>query len=161
MPRFMLIRWSAYAECRSSGGVSRASSVGLAGPEAARCPTPSSAEQRKRVPRLPDQREERERATACSINPSTSVLRPADAVDESSPPRQPVASAATPPNASASPASRERDPTHVVQVDDDEREHDPVSERVDDAAYLDEPDLARQVRIEPARRYASRCISGF
>ena len=46
---------------------------------------------------------------------------------------------------------RERDPAHVVEVDDGEREDDPVPERVHDAAGLDEPDRAREMRVEPAQ----------
>ena len=40
-----------------------------------------------------------------------------------------------------------RDPAHVVKADDREREYDPVPECVHDAADLDEPDHARQVRV--------------
>ena len=53
---------------------------------------------------------------------------------------------------------RERDPAHVVQVDDGEREDDPVAERVHDAAGLDEPDRARQMRVEPAQVRRQRRI---
>jgi hypothetical protein len=45
---------------------------------------------------------------------------------------------------------REGDPAHVVEVDDGEREHDPVPERVDDAARLHEPDRSRELRVEPS-----------
>ena len=50
----------------------------------------------------------------------------------------------------------ERDPAHVVQVDDDEREDDPVAQRVDDSAGLDEPDLPGQHRVEAAEIRSQR-----
>jgi hypothetical protein len=43
----------------------------------------------------------------------------------------------------------ETDVAHVVQVDDQERDHDPVSERVGDAAGLEQPDGAGELRSQP------------
>jgi hypothetical protein len=98
----MLIRWSAYAECRSSGGVSRASSVDCPGQKHA-VPAPSRPSSAKacHASRISGKSE---KATACNINPSRSVLRP-PMRSTVEPATQPVPSAATPPNASASPAS--------------------------------------------------------
>jgi hypothetical protein len=38
----------------------------------------------------------------------------------------------------------------LVQVDDEERDHDPVAKRVGDAAGLDQPDRTGQLRIQAA-----------
>ena len=48
------------------------------------------------------------------------------------------------------PRGPERDPAHVVQVDDQEREHDAVAERVEQRAGLEHIDVVRQPRIEAA-----------
>jgi hypothetical protein len=37
---------------------------------------------------------------------------------------------------------------HVVQVDDEERDHDPVAERVRHPAGLEQPDRARKLRLQ-------------
>ena len=50
------------------------------------------------------------------------------------------------------PRGPEREAANVVQVEDEEREHDAVPERVDDPAALEEPDIPRQLRIEPTQR---------
>ena len=50
-----------------------------------------------------------------------------------------------------SPATRERDPAHVVEVDEREREHDPVPERVAEPAELEGLDGARQAAVEAAQ----------
>src|SRR4029453_17359688 len=42
----------------------------------------------------------------------------------------------------------EPDPPHVVQVDHEERDHDPVAERVCDAAGLQQPDRSRKLRLQ-------------
>ena len=44
----------------------------------------------------------------------------------------------------------QREPADVVQVDDEEREHEPVSERVREAADLEQPDGQREARVQAA-----------
>jgi hypothetical protein len=46
---------------------------------------------------------------------------------------------------------RDSEPAHVVQVDREEREDDPVAERVGDAADLEQPDVAGQLRVERSK----------
>ena len=48
------------------------------------------------------------------------------------------------------PCDPERDSAHVVQVDDEKREHDPVPEGVDEPADLENPDVPWQLRIQAA-----------
>jgi hypothetical protein len=105
-------------------------------------------EEREGVPRLADQREHRERGRL-QHEPEQEGVTSADPID------RPAGAEARDERGHAGEGEREprlgeRDPAHVVQVDDDERDHDPVAERVHDAAGLDEPDRAGQVRIEPA-----------
>src|SRR5262249_46446162 len=47
-----------------------------------------------------------------------------------------------------------------MEVDDEERQDDAVSERVDDAADLEEPDVVRQLRVEPAEETHRRNLAG-
>ena len=49
------------------------------------------------------------------------------------------------------PRGPEREPAHVVEVDDDERERDPVPEGVDEPAGLHGPDGARKPRVDAAQ----------
>ena len=44
----------------------------------------------------------------------------------------------------------ERDPLHVVQIDEHEREHDAVPERVREAAELQQLHIAGEARVEAA-----------
>ena len=44
----------------------------------------------------------------------------------------------------------ERDPAHVVEVDEQEREDDAVPERVDERSELEHVDVPRQARVERA-----------
>jgi hypothetical protein len=46
------------------------------------------------------------------------------------------------------PGGCDPEPANVGQVDREEREHDPVPERVRDAADLEQPDVAWKLRIE-------------
>ena len=46
------------------------------------------------------------------------------------------------------PRHAESETTDVVQVDDEERQHDAVAERVHDTAELEQPHVARQLRVE-------------
>jgi hypothetical protein len=120
---------------------------GLAGPEAggARALEP---EEREGVPRLADEREQCERDSLQQQSEQQRVAA-ADPVDDR--PRSPARSQrGSPAEREREPGLGERDPTHVVQVDDDEREHDPIAERVDHPAGLDEPDLPRKMWVEPA-----------
>ena len=48
------------------------------------------------------------------------------------------------------PREAERDPAHVVQVDDQERQHDPVTEGVRQPADLQDPDRPRELGIQAA-----------
>ena len=45
----------------------------------------------------------------------------------------------------------QRDTANVVQVDDHERDHDPVAEGVCEPAYLKDPDVPRQPRVQAAK----------
>ncbi len=67
---------------------------------------------------------------------------------ESAPPRKPLASAAADWTAAAQAGEPERDPAHVVEVDEQERQHDAVPERVDERSELEHVDGPRQSRIE-------------
>ena len=49
------------------------------------------------------------------------------------------------------PGRPQPEPTHVVQVDDEERQHDAVPERVDDAAGLEQPHLAGKLGVKGAK----------
>ena len=57
------------------------------------------------------------------------------------------------------PGGSQPEAADVVEVDDEERQHDAVPERVDDAADLEEPDVARQLRIEAAEQPHSATVS--
>jgi hypothetical protein len=105
-------------------------------------------EQRERLPGLADEREERERR-GLQEEPEQQRVAPADPVDRRAG-REPGRERGHAREREREPGLGERDPAHVVQVDDDERDHDAVAERVHDAARLDEPDRARKVRVEPA-----------
>ena len=105
-------------------------------------------QQRERLPRLADQREER-KGNRLEQQAEQQRVPPTEAVDDragSEAGRQGGDGAGREGEARCG----ERDPAHVVQVDDDEREHDPVPQGVDDSAALDEPDLPRQERVEAA-----------
>jgi hypothetical protein len=130
----------------------------LAGPEARR-PDALQPEQRECLPRLADQREHRERG-GLQQEPEQQRVAPADVVD------RPAGAEAGDERRDARERQREsglgeRDPAHVVQVDDDERDHDPVPECVHDAADLDEPDRSREVRVEPAEIRSQRFHRAF
>jgi hypothetical protein len=105
-------------------------------------------EQRERLPRLANQREHRE-CGRLQGQPQQERVAPTDAVDRRAR-QEPRAQRGHAAEGKREARLGERDPAHVVQVDDDEREGDPVSESVDDTAYLDQPDLSRQVRVELA-----------
>ena len=117
----------------------------LAGPEAGRAGA-FEREERERLPRLPDQREERERGRL-EQEAEEERVPPADPVDRRAG-REPDEQRGGAGRREREARLRERDPADVVEVDDDEREDDPVPERVDHAARLHEPDRAREVRIE-------------
>jgi hypothetical protein len=120
----------------------------LAGPEARRADA-FEREERVGVPGVPDQREEGEgdelQEQAEDERVAASYL-----VDERAG-AQAGDERGGPADGEREAGLRERDPAHVVQVDDREGEHDPVPERVHDATHLYEPDHARQVRVEPAQ----------
>ncbi len=44
----------------------------------------------------------------------------------------------------------EPEAAHAVEVDDEERQHEAVAERVREPAELQQPDLAREARVESA-----------
>jgi hypothetical protein len=46
------------------------------------------------------------------------------------------------------PCEPEAEPAHVVQINDEERQDEAVAERVREAAELQQPHVARQLRIE-------------
>ena len=76
----------------------------------------------------------------------------ADPVDHGARRGCPAASCAADETPTTRPGGAEPEAADVVQVDDEERQHDPVPERVEDAADLQQPDVAGQPRIEPAER---------
>ena len=120
---------------------------GLARPEAG-CADAFEADQREGLPGLPDQREHHERGRL-EGQPEQERVAPADAVDGGAC-HQPRGQCGHAAEGKREARLGERDPAHVVEVDDDERQDDPVPERVDDAADLNQPDLARQMRVELA-----------
>ena len=102
------------------------------------------------LPRLPH---ERQQAEADRLQDEAAAERQprADAVDQRA--RRRSRRRAAPPTRRRRQAGRaEPEAAHVVQVDDEEREDDPVPERVDHAADLEQPDVAREPRIEPSER---------
>ena len=119
----------------------------LAGPKTRR-PRAFEREQDEGVPRLADEGEQGERDRLEQQSQEQGVP-PAETVDECPGPET-GCERGNSARGEREARGRERDSAHVVQVDDDERKDDPVPERVDNAAGLDEPDLARQHRVEAA-----------
>ena len=100
------------------------------------------------MPRLANERKQRER-DCLNQEAEHERVPPADPVDQCAR-HQPGGQGGGAADRERETRVRERDPAHVVQVDDREWEDDAVAERVHDAACLDEPDGARKVRVEPA-----------
>ena len=109
-------------------------------------PMPFHGEQDERLPRLADEREEPE-ADRLEHEAAAERQPRADAVDDDAR-ADPTDEQRRRGDADDQPGSPEREPAHVVEVDDEEREHDPVPEGVDHPADLEQPHLARQLRIE-------------
>ncbi len=123
----------------------------LARPESGRA-DPFHREEDERLPRLADEGEE---AEADGLEGEAAAERQprADPVDH-----DPGGDARTEQRrrgeADDQAGRPEREAAHVVQVDDEEREHDPVPEGVDHPADLEQPHLPGQLRIEPPEQAA-------
>ena len=129
----------------------------LARPEAA-VPEAAQRVRRERLPRLVRRtgrapiadRQEAERDRRASRRPPTPV-------DSAAPTSGPATSADAPfvaeDQARRAPSD---EPADVVQVDEQEREHEPVPERVREPAGLEDLDRARQPRVQAARGTRAR-----
>jgi hypothetical protein len=116
-------------------------------PERAAADAPQRVD-RECVPRRPDQRHERERERHHRERSEQHALR-ADPVGE-----RPAEEAARERrhrlDRSSEAGETERDPTHVVEIDEQEREDDAVPERVDERPELEHVDGPRQPWVEAA-----------
>src|SRR5262249_13215783 len=121
----------------------------LAGPEPRRA-GPFDREQRKRLPRLPD---EREQPVADGLyDEAAAERRPgADAVDHGTG-EEARGQLRRGRDGHYQPGGAEAESGNIVQVDDQERQDDPVPEGIGDAARLQEPDRPRKPRIEASER---------
>ena len=155
MPRFIVRRCWANAACRRAAGVRREISVDWLGQK----PADAGAFDREQDVRLPRLADEREEAEADRLEHEAAAEREprADAVDQV-PGEDSRREQRRRRDADDQAGRAEREPAHVVQVDDEEREHDPVPEGVDHPADLEQPHLAGQLRIEaPERPAPPRC----
>jgi len=137
-------------ECRVApvGRRQRAEQGRLARPEGTAARADEHVQQ-QRLPRRADQREEREphrhhdeRAAEDGARPDPVRERPAD--ESGAQCRRRVRS-------DDHACEAQRDPAHVVQVDDQERPDHSVAEHVRETARLQDPDVARQVRVEASQ----------
>ncbi len=103
-------------------------------------------DQDERLPRLADERHQPE-ADRLQHESAAECEPWAEAVDHR-PGEDPGAELADRRNGDDEARRSQAEAADVVQVDHEEREHDPVPEGVQDAADLEEPDLARQLRIQ-------------
>ena len=149
MPRFIVRRCCANAACRRAAGVSRAISVDWLGQKAA-APAPSivtsanacHGSRTSGSSPIP---------TACRSRARAERQARADPVDHRS--REEARDELGGRGERDDQAGRsEPEAADVVQVDDEERQHDAVPEGVDEPADLQEPDLPRQARIETPER---------
>ena len=141
-PRFIVTRCTANAACRALGGVSPVSRLDWLGQNA---PLPDAEQdvERERLPRRCRISGNSEIATAITssapistrFGPSRSDERAGDEARGERGGRV---------DRGREPGEAERDPAHVVQVDDQERQDDPVPERVRQPADLQHPDRPRQ-----------------
>ena len=111
--------------------------------------TPDEEVQRKRLPRLADQRKECERdrgqhERTAQHDPGTEPIRQR-APDEPGRERRQRT------GGDDEAGDAERDPPDVVQVDDQERPDDAVPEHVHEPARLQDPDVPRKLRIQAAK----------
>ena len=143
---------------RPSGGARRSSApVSMLDWLGQNAPLPDAEQRRSaRTPaRFADQREERR-----SRPPSRRAPRRARASGRAGrramPATKPETSAAAEFDRRDQAGEAERDPADVVQVDDQERQHDPVPERVQQPADLEDPDVAAETGIERAQVGAQR-----
>jgi hypothetical protein len=145
MPRFIVTRCWAYAAWRSGRRSEARDQRRLARPEA-RAACPFDRDQHERVPGAPHEREEPE---ADSLQDQTRAEHPAgtQSVDERSR-DQPCRQLCCRRHRDDEARDAEPKAAHVVQVDDEERQDEPVAERVHDAAELQQPHLAWELRVE-------------
>jgi hypothetical protein len=120
---------------------------GLSRPERAAADAPQHVD-RKRLPRRADQRHQCERDRHHGERDEQDTLR-ADAVGERAA-DEAARERGRRLRGRREPGEAERDPAHVVEVDDQEREDDPVPERVQQAPELQDVDVVRQARVEAA-----------
>ena len=142
-----MTRCCANAAGRRSAGVSAESSVPWLGQNAP-LPVPASAFSRKAC-QAEVMSGKSANAHAMISSAATSVVR-APMRSASEPAIGPETSAAAPFVAAINPARPRRYPPHVVEVDDEERHDDAVSEHVREAACLEQPDRAGELRIQAA-----------
>ncbi len=102
--------------------------------------------------RLPGRADEREAAVADGEQEQRGDERPARADPVDQPPAERARDEGdTRDRGDDDPRGREAEVPDVGQVDDQEREDDPVSERVGDTAGLEEPDGSGQLRVQAAQ----------
>ena len=140
-------RHALLGECSvtASGWCQRAQQGGLARPERTRCDADEKV-QRKRLPRLADQRKEPEsdrgqHERTAQHDPGTEPIRQR-APDEPGRERRQGT------GGDNEAGDAERDPPDVVQVDDQERADDAVPEHVHEPTRLQDPDVPRKLRIQ-------------
>ena len=143
-PRFIVSRCSAYAGERRAGGVSAASERRLRRPERAAARAPDDVD-RERLPRRADERHERERDRHHDERAGEHALRP-DPVGERAG-EEAARERRRGLRRRGEPGEPERDPAHVVQIDDQERQDDAVAERVQQPAGLQHVDVPRQAWV--------------
>src|SRR6266540_2149886 len=125
-----------------------AEQCGLARPKGA-APKTDDDVQRKRFPRVADQREESEADRHHDQSATQDRPRP-DPIGEGTA-HEPRYGRGGGTRGDDQPSDPERDPAHVVQVNDQERSDDAVAEHVREPAGLKDPDVPRQLRVQAAK----------
>ena len=126
----------------------RAEQGGLAGPERPRG-HPDEEVQRERVPGLANQREQSKGDGGDDEGTAEHDARPQPVCERAADEARGERRQRTAGNDEAGHA--EREPANVVQVDDQKRPDDAVSEHVREPAGLKDPDIPRQLRIQAAK----------
>ena len=119
----------------------------LAGPKAG-APGTLDRNEHEGLPRLPNERQESV-ADRLEDQPGGERRLRADAVDER-PGDHPAQEQRERRDGHDEPCRPEREAADVVQVDDEERQREPVSERVREPADLEQPHRERQARVQAA-----------
>ena len=122
-------------------------------PERAAADAPQRVD-RERLPRRPDQRHQRERDRHHDECAEQHALR-ADPIGER-PAKEAARECRRRLDRRRAAGEPERDPAHVVEVDEEEREDDAVPERVDERPGLKDVHVARQARVEATEVAAHR-----